>query len=73
MDPGIALRGINTLEEEIADSIAIVRILGILMGFSDWSRWRFLRSEFTECCRKVSRNERMKSVSAWRWAPTRAT
>jgi len=32
MDPGIALRGINTLEEEIADSIAIVRILGILMG-----------------------------------------
>ncbi len=32
MDPGIALQGINTLEEEIADSIAIVRILGILMG-----------------------------------------
>jgi predicted permease len=32
MDPGIALRGINTLEEEIADSIAIVRIMGILMG-----------------------------------------
>jgi predicted permease len=31
-DPGIALRGINTLEEEIADSIAIVRIMGILMG-----------------------------------------
>jgi putative ABC transport system permease protein len=32
MDPGIALRGINTLEEEVADSIAIVRIMGILMG-----------------------------------------
>jgi predicted permease len=32
MDPGIAVRGINTLEEEIADSIAIVRIMGILMG-----------------------------------------
>jgi putative ABC transport system permease protein len=31
-DPGIALRGINTLEEEIADSIAIVRIIGVLMG-----------------------------------------
>jgi len=26
------LRGMNTLEEEIADSIAIVRIMGILMG-----------------------------------------
>jgi len=32
IDPGIALRGINTLEEEVADSIAIVRIMGILMG-----------------------------------------
>jgi putative ABC transport system permease protein len=32
MDPGIALEGSNTLEEEIADSIAIVRIMGILMG-----------------------------------------
>jgi len=32
MDPGIAMEGINTLEEEIADSIAIVRIMGILMG-----------------------------------------
>ena len=32
MDPGIALRGVNTLEEEVADSIAIVRIMGILMG-----------------------------------------
>ncbi len=32
MDSGIALRGVNTLEEEIADSIAIVRIMGILMG-----------------------------------------
>ncbi len=31
-DPAIALREINTLEEEIADSIAIVRIMGILMG-----------------------------------------
>ena len=26
MDPGIALQGISTLEEEIADSIAIVRL-----------------------------------------------
>jgi predicted permease len=32
MDPAIALRGVNTLEEEIADSIAIVRIMGILMA-----------------------------------------
>jgi putative ABC transport system permease protein len=32
IDAGIALRGINTLEEEIADAIAIVRIMGILMG-----------------------------------------
>jgi putative ABC transport system permease protein len=32
IDPGIALRGINTLEEEVADSIAIVRIMDILMG-----------------------------------------
>jgi putative ABC transport system permease protein len=32
MDPGIALEGINTLEEEIGDSVAIVRIMGILMG-----------------------------------------
>lgn len=32
IDPGIALPGINTLEEEVADSIAIVRIMGILMG-----------------------------------------
>jgi len=32
VDPGIALHGINTLEEEILDSIAIVRIMGILMG-----------------------------------------
>jgi len=31
-DPAIALRGVNTLDEEIADSIAIVRIMGILMG-----------------------------------------
>lgn len=32
IDPGIALEGIRTLEEEVADSIAIVRIMGILMG-----------------------------------------
>jgi putative ABC transport system permease protein len=31
-DAAIALRGVNTLEEEIVDSIAIVRIMGILMG-----------------------------------------
>jgi len=31
-DPAIALRAVNALEEEIADSIAIVRIMGILMG-----------------------------------------
>jgi putative ABC transport system permease protein len=31
-DPAIALGGISTLEEEIADSIAIVRIMGMLMG-----------------------------------------
>jgi putative ABC transport system permease protein len=32
IDPGIALQGVATLEEEVADSIAIVRIMGILMG-----------------------------------------
>jgi predicted permease len=32
MDSGIALESVNTLEDEIADSIAIVRIMGILMG-----------------------------------------
>jgi predicted permease len=32
IDSRIALRAVNTLEEEIADSIAIVRIMGILMG-----------------------------------------
>ncbi len=32
IDPGIALRGVATLEEEVRDSIAIVRIMGILMG-----------------------------------------
>ena len=32
IDPGIALRGVATLEEEVSDSIAIVRIMGILMG-----------------------------------------
>jgi putative ABC transport system permease protein len=31
-DTQIVLRGIRTLEEEISDSIAIVRIMGILMG-----------------------------------------
>src|SRR6266849_9782243 len=31
-DSGIAMRGVNTLEEEVVESIAIVRILGILMG-----------------------------------------
>jgi putative ABC transport system permease protein len=31
-DPAIAMRGVNTLEEEVVESIAIVRILGILMG-----------------------------------------
>ncbi len=32
LDSGIALRGVSTLENEVADSIAIVRIMGILMG-----------------------------------------
>ncbi len=32
LDPGLALTGVNTLESEVADSIAIVRIMGILMG-----------------------------------------
>jgi len=32
IDSRIALSGVNTLEEEVADSIAIVRIMGILMG-----------------------------------------
>jgi len=32
VDPQVPLRGVNTLEEEIADAIAIVRIMGILMG-----------------------------------------
>ena len=32
LDAGAVLQGINTLEQEIADSIAIVRIMGILMG-----------------------------------------
>jgi putative ABC transport system permease protein len=32
IDPQIALRGINTLEQEIAESIAIVRIMGTLMS-----------------------------------------
>jgi len=31
-DPAIAMRGVNTLEEEVVESIAIVRIMGILMG-----------------------------------------
>jgi putative ABC transport system permease protein len=32
IDAGVPLRDVNTLEQEIADSIAIVRIMGILMG-----------------------------------------
>jgi len=32
LDAGAVLQEINTLEQEIADSIAIVRIMGILMG-----------------------------------------
>jgi len=32
IDAGVPLKEINTLEDEIADSIAIVRIMGILMG-----------------------------------------
>jgi putative ABC transport system permease protein len=32
LDPGIALNGVSTLESEVADSIAIIRIMGILMG-----------------------------------------
>jgi putative ABC transport system permease protein len=31
-DPEIAMRGVNTLEVEVVESIAIVRIMGILMG-----------------------------------------
>ena len=38
--------------------------MGILMGISDWSPGALW---------KASRNERMKSASAWRWTPTRAT
>ena len=32
IDPGIAPRGVATLEEEVTDSIAIIRIMGLLMG-----------------------------------------
>lgn len=32
LDSEIGLRGVNTFENEVADSIAIVRIMGILMG-----------------------------------------
>jgi len=32
IDPLVAMRGTHPLEEEISDSIAIVRIMGILMG-----------------------------------------
>src|SRR5262249_38207340 len=32
LDPELALNGVNSLEGEVADSIAIVRIMGILMG-----------------------------------------
>jgi putative ABC transport system permease protein len=31
-DPQVAVRGVHSMEEEISDSIAIVRIMGILMG-----------------------------------------
>ena len=32
LDAGLALTGVNTLENEVEDSIAIIRIMGILMG-----------------------------------------
>ena len=32
IDPQVAMRGVSTMDAEIADSIAIVRIMGILMG-----------------------------------------
>jgi len=32
LDPEVAVNGLTTLEREVADSIAIVRILGILLG-----------------------------------------
>jgi putative ABC transport system permease protein len=32
IDPEVAIRGVSTMDAEIADSIAIVRIMGILMG-----------------------------------------
>jgi putative ABC transport system permease protein len=32
LDAGVSLQGINTFETEVVDSIAIIRIMGILMG-----------------------------------------
>jgi putative ABC transport system permease protein len=32
LDAGVALQGVNSFENEVADSIAIIRILGTLMG-----------------------------------------
>jgi putative ABC transport system permease protein len=32
IDPQVAMRGVSTMDAEIADSIAIVRIMGVLMG-----------------------------------------
>lgn len=32
IDPGVAINGINTLETEIADSIAIIKVMGVMMA-----------------------------------------
>jgi putative ABC transport system permease protein len=32
LDPGVALRGVGTLQTEVTDSIGIIRNMGILMG-----------------------------------------
>jgi putative ABC transport system permease protein len=32
LDPGVALRGVGTLQTEVTDSIGIIRIMGLLMG-----------------------------------------
>ena len=32
IDPGVALNGVNTLEAEIADSIAIIKVMGVMMA-----------------------------------------
>lgn len=32
IDPGVAINGINTLEAEIADSIAIIKVMGVMMA-----------------------------------------